>query len=132
MNIHYANLNDNSNQWIDTGANDTGAYNFSYKDGKYFYTSGNSDNGQKCQIFSSDNLLQWTKIHTSINNNFNNGNSYPQGIEIINNLILLKCGYSIATSIDNGNTWVDDLTKKAITQNLLFTSTEIIFNCWRS
>ena len=43
MNIHYANLNDNSNQWIDTGHNDTDARNFSYKDGKYFYISGNSD-----------------------------------------------------------------------------------------
>ena len=67
MNIHYANLNDNSNQWIDTGHSDTSARYFSYKNGKYFYASSKSDSGQKCQIFSSDNLLQWTKaIHPQI------------------------------------------------------------------
>ena len=62
--------------------------------------------------------------HTSINNNFNGG-SLPAGIEIVNNLILLKCGYSIATSIDNGNTW--QMITKGSYSNLLFTSTEIIF-----
>ena len=43
---------------------------------------------KNAKFSSSDNLLQWTKIHTSINNNFNNGSSWAQGIEILNNLIL--------------------------------------------
>ena len=49
--------------------------------------------------------------NTSTNNNFNGGNSGHRDC-YCKNLILLKCGHSIATSIDNGNTWVDDLTKK--------------------
>ena len=53
------------------------------------------------------------KIHTSSNQNHNSGSSWPEGFELSHNMILLKCYHGIITSIDNGNTWVDNFTLKA-------------------
>ena len=106
-NIFYAKVSQGLNAWVDSGYSDNAANYFSYKDGNYFYASSSSNSGQKCQIYSSDDMETWNRKHTSINGDYNNGFSSPAGIEIVNEMIKLNCGYSIATSIDNGNTWTD-------------------------